>query len=139
MNYPDTNEMLISDERFMALVARGRIERFGHREHLRLAFVAARSSETPGEVVDRCRAGIRAVALAHGAPGTYHETITAAWAAIMLDAVRSLPGSTFDELVAARPELADPAYLERHYSPDLLASGDTRTRVFPPDRATLPD
>ena len=127
------------DEEFLRLVATGAIERFGHREHLRLALLSARASTTADDVTARCRAGIRAVASAKGAPGMYHETITAAWAAIMLDAAGALPEASFEELLARRPALAEPGYLARFYSAELLASERARVARLAPDRAALPE
>ena len=109
MKYPEPD-----DRTFLRLVHEGRIEDFGHRDHLRMAFLAARASETFDEVVARCRRGIRAVATAHGAPDRYNETITAAWAAIMLQMAATMPDASFDEVVAAHPELEDPRLLERY-------------------------
>ena len=138
MNYPDPYESERDDETFLALVARGRVVRFGHREHLRLAHLAARRSGSLDDVVARCRAGILAVAAARGAQARYHATITTAWAAVMLDAARALPGADLDAVLAARPDLLDPRHLERWYSPDLLGSEAARAHALAPDRAPLP-
>jgi hypothetical protein len=102
MEYPTLN-----DEEFLAQVDAGRIERFGHREHLRLAFLAARAHDTVADVVDRCRAGIRSVATAKGAPDTYDAAVTAAWAGVVFELASTLPEASFDELLAAHPELLD--------------------------------
>jgi hypothetical protein len=107
MNYSEPD-----DQTFLRLVHDGRIGHFGHREHLRLAFLAACSSETVDEVVARCRSGIRAVATAQGAPDRYDETITAAWAASMLQIAATMPDSSFHEVLAAHPELEDPRFLD---------------------------
>jgi hypothetical protein len=109
MNYSEPDDRV-----FLQLVHEGRIEHFGHREHLRMAFLAARSSETFQEVVARCRRGIRAVATAQGAADRYNETITAAWAAIVLRQAAGMPGASFDDVLAAHPELEDPRLLERY-------------------------
>jgi hypothetical protein len=138
MNFPDTYEAEPDDETFLALVASGRVVRFGHREHLRLAQLSARRSAAVDEVVARCRSGILAVAEARGAKAHYHATITTAWAAIMLDAARALPAADIDGLLAARPELLDPRHLEHWYSPALLGSDAARLRALEPDRAPLP-
>jgi hypothetical protein len=132
MDYPNM------DDYGFALVESGRIETFGHREHLRLAFLAARASETVDEVAARCRAGIQAVAAAKGVPGVYHETITAAWAAVLLDAASSLPDGGFEALLERHPELMQRGYLERFYSPELLGCEAARSERLPPDRAPLP-
>ena len=50
-----------------------------------------------------------------------------------------MPGATFDETLAAHPELEDPAYLDRFYSRDLLMSEAARSDRVPPDRSPLPE
>ena len=136
MDYPDTHES--PDAEFLDLVASGRIERFGHREHLRLAFLAARRHESLDQAIDRCRRGIRAVATAQGAPDRYHETITAAWATIVHARASALPHATFDELIDRHPELTDPQLLERYYSRERLASDEARRRRLEPDCDVMP-
>lgn len=108
MEYP-----LLNDEQFLEAVASGRIERFGHRDHLRLAFLAAREHAALGDVVERCRDGIRSVAAAKGAPDRYDETRTAAWAACVRHAASSMPRASFDEVLEAHPELENPGHLDR--------------------------
>jgi hypothetical protein len=132
MDYTDTDEL--TDDEFLELVQSGRIERFGHREHLRLAFLAGRRHETLDQAIDHCRSGIRAVATAQGAPDRYHETITAAWATIVRSLAAALPHATFDELIDRHPELTDPHLLERYYSRERLASDEARRRRLEPDR-----
>lgn len=102
----------MDDLEFMTLVQQGRVAQFGHRDHLRLAFAAARAGETAAEVVEHCRIGIQAVAAAHGAPDRYDEAITAAWAERMLRLVAALPGASFDEILAANPQLEDAGHLD---------------------------
>jgi hypothetical protein len=103
MDYTELNDM-----EFLALVDAGSIERFGHREHLRLAFLAAHRCDTLDDVIERCRIGIQRVAIARGAPDRYDARITAAWAEVMLEIVSSLPDASFDEVLAARRELGQP-------------------------------
>jgi hypothetical protein len=134
MDYSYTDEELA----FLDAAETGELEAFGHREHLRLAFLAARASATVDEVTARCRSVIQTVAAAKGAPGTYHETVTAAWAAIMLSAAAALPEASFDELLVRHGELLERRYLERFYSPARLRSDGARRARVAPDRAPLP-
>jgi hypothetical protein len=101
------NYSLPNDAMFLEHVLSGRIEQFGHREHLRLAFLCAQAGDTLDDVIAGCRAGIRAVAAARGAHDKYDEAVTSAWATRMLDIVRSMPGASFDEMLARHPELQD--------------------------------
>jgi rhodanese-related sulfurtransferase len=101
MNYPISN-----DAAFLAHVLSGRVEPFGHREHLRLAFLCARAVDTLDDVIAGCRTGIRSIAAARGAHDKYDEAVTSAWAARMLEIVRSMPGASFDEVLERHPGLA---------------------------------
>jgi hypothetical protein len=134
MEYPYTDE----EAQFLRAAGSGRVEVFGHRDHLRLAFLLARASSTGDELTARCRSVIHAVAAAKGSPDRYHATVTAAWAAIMLAAVASLPEASFDELLACHGDLLETRYLERFYSPARLHSDEARRVGVAPDRAPLP-
>jgi len=108
---------------------------FGHREHIHLAFIAARR----GDAADLLRGWIRQIAASHGAPDRYHETITTAWAQIVAHHVRSAPGiGDFDAFAARFPALLDKALLTRHYSPAALASPTARANWIAPDLAPIP-
>jgi hypothetical protein len=125
------NYLILNDEMFVSAVMSGRIERFGHLEHLRLAFLCARGGETLDEVVDGCRAGIQAVAAARGAPAAYDETVTVAWAGRMLGIVQSMPGASLDAVLARHPELAE----VRPPSPRHPTSGRSATHAARPAAA----
>lgn len=115
--------------------------RFGHRQHINLAFIAARRGDDPAE---RLCEWIKQIAASHGAPHKYHETITIAWARIVayhvaLDTREARPTSTdFDAFVDRHPALLDKTLLTRHYSPDRLGSPLARARWVPPDLVALP-
>ncbi len=109
--------------------------RFGHREHVHLAFIAARR----GDAADLLRDWIRQIAASHGAPDRYHETITAAWARIVAQHVLAAPAITDFETFAARyPALLDKSLLTRHYSQAVLASPAARASWVAPDLAPIP-
>jgi hypothetical protein len=109
--------------------------RFGHREHIHLAFIAARQ----GDAADLLRAWIRQIAASHGAPDRYHETITTAWAQIVAHHVRAEPAiADFDSFAARYPALLDKSLLSRHYSPTVLAAPAARLTWIAPDLAPIP-
>ncbi len=109
--------------------------RFGHREHIHLAFIAARR----GDAADLLRGWIRQIAVSHGAPDRYHETITTAWAQIVVHHVRADTAITdFDTFAARYPALLDKSLLARHYSPAALASPTARSTWLAPDLAPIP-
>ncbi|HVB44022.1 MAG TPA: hypothetical protein VNF47_15145 [Streptosporangiaceae bacterium] len=111
--------------------------RFGHREHLHLAFIAARRygpQAAPGLLCD----WIRQVAASHGAPQKYHATMTIAWACLVAHHSREQPAVDFDSFIARYPALTDKDLLTRHYTAEVLGSAAARSRWIAPDRAPLP-
>ncbi|HET7015817.1 MAG TPA: hypothetical protein VFI65_17990 [Streptosporangiaceae bacterium] len=109
--------------------------RFGHREHIHLAFIAARRGDAAGLL----RGWIRQIAASHGTPDRYHETITTAWAQIVVHHIRAAPGiSDFDAFAARFPALLDKTLLTRHYSPAALASPAARATWLAPDLTPIP-
>lgn len=125
----DDNELL---ERF----AGNTLPAFPHEEHLRVVFAqSARAGLEP--TIDFVRAGIRRMAAAHGKPEAYHETRTLAWVRRVVAARVGFAGS-FDEFLAAHPELRRRDLLDEHYSPELLTSDEARQAFVPPDRDPLP-
>jgi hypothetical protein len=80
---------------------------FGHREHVRVAWVYLRRYGRAGaerQMLD----GLRAFAARAGKPSKFDAALTSAWVAAIDDARLGEPGAaTFDELIAARPALLD--------------------------------
>ncbi len=109
-----------------------------HLAHVRVAWIAL-MSDAPDAAVERIRRGI----LSHnthvlGRPHKYHETVTVAFARLILDRLdRAEPWSGFarriDDLLAA-----DEPVLLRYYSPGRLASDEARSRFLEPDLEPLP-
>jgi hypothetical protein len=127
----------MTDDAFLEAFETGILpkEDFPHGAHLRLAWICLRRDGfVRGSV--RVIAGIQAFARLHGATGLYHETVTRAWLALIAGAGVEQP-ATFDAFLAGHPELRGRA-LDRHYSPETLASDAARVRFVPPDREPLP-
>jgi hypothetical protein len=83
-------------------------ERFGHREHLRLAWwYLTRFGRD--ETERRLLTGLRAFATRAGKPGKFDAALTLAWIGVLADASAQLGSATFDALIAARPDLLDSA------------------------------
>jgi hypothetical protein len=113
-------------------------QRFGHRQHIQLAFIAARRYGVAA-TSDRMREWIREIAAAHGAEQKYHETITVAWARLVAHHVEANPAiSSFDAFVERHPALLDKSLLTRHYSAAALGSATARTDWVAPDLLDLP-
>ena len=113
----------------------GRGSRFGHREHVHLAFIATKRGDATGLLRD----WLRQIAASHGTPDRYHETITTAWAKIVAHHVSADPAITdFDSFAARYPALLDKSLLTRHYSQAALASLTARANWIAPDLAPIP-
>jgi hypothetical protein len=82
---------------------------FGHRQHLRLAwcYLARFGRE---ETERRLLIGLRAFAAHAGKPDKFDAGLTSAWVGVLADASARLGSpATFEALIAARPDLLDPA------------------------------
>ena len=86
-------------------------ERFGHREHLRVAWIyLARCGRVEAE--RRMQDGLRQFAARAGKAEKYDAALTAAWVAVLADATAALgPATGFEALADARPELLDPRFV----------------------------
>ena len=84
-------------------------ERFGHREHLRLAWCyLTRFGRDDTE--RRLLTGLRAFAARAGKPDKFDAALTSAWVGLLADASAQLGSpATFEALIAARPDLLDSA------------------------------
>ena len=88
-------------------------ERFGHREHLRLAWCYLTRFGRE-ETERRLLAGLRAFAARAGKPDRFDAALTSAWVGVLAGASRQLDAPTFEALIAARPELLDAATVRAH-------------------------
>jgi hypothetical protein len=110
---------------------------FGHRQHVELAWRYLgihgfeRAADTMGEA-------IRQMAIAHGQPGKYHETMTRAWARCVAVHKQRWPGETFAEFLDLNPGLLDSALLTHFYSPERLRTSAARQSYVEPDLRPLP-
>jgi len=104
-----------------------------HRDHVRLAFLYART----GDAVTPMRDGLIAYTAARGSSAHFHETRTWAWAVLIGNAARGFDGD-FDAFWAAHPSFDRRDLLSDHYSDELLNSAAARASIVPPDLAPLP-
>lgn len=113
-------------------------ERFGHREHVRLAWLYLRRHGPEGGYT-RIQGTIQRYATALGAAGKYHETVTRAWSAYVYRALRETPElEPFKAFQEAHPGLRDGKLLERHYRKETLESEAARREWVAPDVSPLP-
>jgi hypothetical protein len=113
-------------------------ELFHHREHLRVAWLYLQSSDA-SRAAERMAGGIRRFANHHGATQKYHHTLTMAWMRLVASALVETPEkSTFEQFMAAHPELSDKNLFVKYYSNELLQSAAAREGWVEPDLQPLP-
>ena len=111
-------------------------EEFGHRGHVRAAYLCLRRADF-SSALERVRRAIRRYAAHLGKPQRYHETMTVAYVSLiqqrMFEHGHQNGWTAFSRL---NPELLDKKLLEKFYSPDQLSS-DLARQVFvlPAERA----
>jgi hypothetical protein len=110
-------------------------EQFHHEQHVHVAWLFVRQYGMPA-ALGEFTAAIKRFAVAKGANGLYHETIT--WAFLLLIAERQARtnAATWQEFAEAHPDLLvwKPSILSRYYSRKLLASDLARRTFLMPDR-----
>jgi hypothetical protein len=111
--------------------------RFGHREHVELAWSYLQSYEAE-EAHRAVASAIRHVAGRHGTPDKYHETITRFWVHLVTLHRDASDAESFEQFIAEHPELLDGRLLSRHYSAQLISSQAARTAWTEPDLRELP-
>ncbi|MFT3924109.1 MAG: hypothetical protein QM778_16355 [Myxococcales bacterium] len=114
---------------------------WNHEAHLRMAYLFLKRFEFD-EAHLRLRAGIIRLNERHGvvesAARGYFETMTRAWLYLVAEATRRTQGAGSLELLSQAPELRDRTSIQRHYSPELLATSRARAIFLEPDREPLP-
>jgi hypothetical protein len=111
---------------------------FRHRDHLRFAHARLLRDGYPF-ALDSVAEEIARFARRHGNAEKFHLTMTHCWVRLVAHALSIAPrDGTFEELIAARPELLDKALPLRYYSRDRLYSDAARTRWLEPDLRELP-
>jgi hypothetical protein len=110
-------------------------ERFGHREHLAMAYAAIRRFGMP-EAVERVCAHLREITEYARKPQKYHHTVSRAWVELLAYHVDDAP--TFDGVIERNPALLDKRLLIRHYRSTTLASPAARESWLPPDLVPFP-
>jgi hypothetical protein len=112
-------------------------DRFGHREHVHLTWLAVRRFGTPA-AVGLVSGGIQAIAREHGAPQKYNATVTRAWVELVGHHAAAANAPDFDTFAEQHPALLDKRLLTRFYRPATLASSAARAAWTEPDLAPFP-
>lgn len=119
--------------------------RFGHRQHVELTWLAVRRYGT-AEAVTVVSDGIRRTATYAGRPRKYHATVSRAWVELVghhtaASTVTSRATSTatdFDTFADQHAVLLDKRLLSRFYRSSTLAGERARTTWVEPDLAPFP-
>ena len=105
----------MNDSEFLTAFEQGKLPRFPHQAHIRMAWIYLRTYG-PSEGSVKICTGLRHLAVAHGAPGKYHETITLFWIKLVNHALESTPEiADFHEFVEAHSYLLDGKLLTQYY------------------------
>jgi hypothetical protein len=112
-------------------------ERFGHREHLRIAWLVIdrHGPEPAAEIVGE---RLKAMAIAAGVAPLYNETMTRFWIRLLAH-VRAATGvESIDEAIAKMPMLLDKNLAQRHWSRTVMFGPEARAAWVEPDLVPLP-
>ena len=126
----------MTDADFLAAFEAGTLESFRHRDHVRMCWLYLRR---PGADARACVVdGIQRFALAKGATGLFHQTLTEAWLRLVAGALRETPAVDFETFADRHPSLLDKDTVYRHYRRETLMGETARARWVEPDREPLP-
>ena len=112
-------------------------ERFGHRQHVHLTWLAVRSCGTAA-AIDLVSDGIQSVARYAGAPQKYNATVSRAWVELVGHHADHSDDADFDAFAEQHPALLDKRLLTRFYRSTTLASDAARNGWVEPDLAPFP-
>lgn len=112
-------------------------QRFGHRQHVQLTWLAVRSCGTP-KAISLVSEGIQRTARYAGAPQKYHATVSRAWVELVGYHVDEHPEIDFDAFVEQNSALLDKRLLSRFYSSTTLAAALAKDGWVEPDLAPFP-
>jgi hypothetical protein len=112
-------------------------ERFGHRQHIHLTWLAVRRYGTDA-AVDLVSNGIQRTARYAGAPQKYNATVSRAWVELVGHHADMSQTSDFDAFADQHPMLLDKTLLTCFYRTTTLASVPARAGWVEPDIAPFP-
>jgi hypothetical protein len=112
-------------------------ERFGHREHVHLTWLAVRRYGIP-EATALISEGIQRTARYASAPQKYHATVSRAWVELVGHHASETPEEDFARFAEHHSALLDKRLLTRVYRPATLAGPQARQGWLPPDLAPFP-
>lgn len=130
----------MEDPEFLRLFHQGNLpgEEFRHRGHLRLAWlILSRHGRRLAEQI--VAEEIQWFAVANGASGRYHDTLTRFWVRLVGHAMEKAPGArSIDELLTLFPFLLDTRLPYNHWREETFNSDQARAGWVEPDLVPLP-
>jgi len=129
-----------ADDRFSKMFGEvmAHADRFGHRQHIHLAWLAVRHCGVAA-AVRLVSDGIQRTARYAGAPQKYHATISRAWVELVGHHVAQNDNDEgFEAFIDRFRPLLDKRLLSGHYRAATLASDVARTGWVEPDLRPLP-
>jgi hypothetical protein len=130
----------MDDDEFLRLFHESNLpgEEFRHRGHLRLAWLVL-SRHQRGEAERIVAHEIQQFAVADGASGKYHDTLTRFWVHLVGHAMENAKDAgSIDELLARFPFLLDKSLPYRHWRGETFNSDQARAGWIEPDLVPLP-
>lgn len=105
---------------------------FGHREHVRAAFLCLAANGDFGEAAVRFRRALRRFAAVHGVPGRYNETLTWAWLALVNERAQGASFAGSEDFLRRHPELLRDSggLLSRYYDVAAISRSERAKQVF---------
>ncbi|MET7466392.1 hypothetical protein [Nonomuraea sp. NPDC005501] len=139
MTMHPADEHVVGGPDFDALMAEvmATAERFGHREHVHLTWLAVRRVGVPA-AVGLVSDGIQRTTRYARVPQKYHATMSRAWVELVGHHAAEHGEDDFTAFIDHHPALLDKRLLTRFYQPATLASAQARTGWVEPDRAAFP-
>ena len=108
-------------------------KQFPHREHVRLGYEMLGRYFFPVALA-RFSTGLRLLAIKGGRPEAYHETITAAFLALIGERRLGDDYATWEEFTAQNEDLLSKDLLREWYEPEVLSSVIARRTFVLPKR-----
>ncbi len=135
----------MDDREFLRLFHEGRLpgEEFRHRGHLRLTWLVL-SRPRRGEAESIVAREIQQFAVANGASGKYHDTLTRFWVRLLGHAMENAPDvRSIDQLFTRFPFTRFPFLLDkslayRHWRGETFNSDQARAGWIEPDLLPVP-
>ena len=130
----------MDDPEFLRLFHEGKLpgEEFRHRGHLRLAWLVL-SRHGKGFAEQIVAREVQRFAVANGASGKYHDTLTRFWVRLVRHTMENAPEArSIDGLLARFPFLLDKSLPHRHWRGETFNSDQARVGWVEPDLVPLP-